>query len=124
MNNEYTNVFTAIASNSNLLVIKNNRVIGKASIVARYGSDVGVRFTEGEILDLVKDLELVKAVGLRYAYYHFSALSGGYIGSNDEDCLLDVMVVDEFNIRWGMVPEYFSVVPGYRAAEIDDPVDQ
>lgn len=123
MNNEYTNSFKAIASGNNLLVIKNNRVIGKASIVGRYGSDVGVRFTEGEILDLVKDLELVKAVGLRYAYYPFSALSGGYIGSNDEDCLLDVMVVDEFNFRWGMVPEYFSVVPGYRAAEIDDSTD-
>lgn len=124
MNTEYTNFFKAIASGSNLLVIKNNRVIGKALVAGRYVSDVSVRFIEGEILDLVKDLELVKSVGLRYAYYHFSALSGSYIGSNDEDCLLDVMVVDEFNFRWGMVPEYFSVVSGYRSAEIDDSIDQ
>lgn len=117
------NYNSAITSGNNLLVIKNDRVIGKASVTTKRGSEVSVRFTEGEIVDLIKDLELVKSVGLKYSYFRFLEFTGGYggtdqqTGAGGDDILWDVSVVDEFNFRWGMVPEHFSCVPGYRDAE-------
>lgn len=106
-----------------VLVIKENKVIGKGSAQLAVGTDfVGIRFTEGEILEMTKDLTVVKIFEHKHAYFRYSPVSGAFIGSaydkdrEDEfDVLQDTTVVDEFNLKYRMVPEHFKDVPGYGA---------
>lgn len=123
MNTKHKSLFTAITTvGRDLLVIKGDKVIGKARAITQVGSHIGVMFTDGEILDMVKNIDCVRSMGNKHSYFRFYALTGEYIGTYDltgigsDDILWDVYVVDEFNFRWGMVPEHFSCVPGYQTA--------
>jgi hypothetical protein len=105
-----------------VLVIKHNKIIGKGRVEMQRDSVINVKFIEGEILDMIQNLELVKSIGIRYSYFKFLSFTGTYFDTDDctgvggEDILSDVVIVDEFNFNFGLVPAHFSKVPGYRSA--------
>ena len=108
---------------NDILFIKDNEVIGKGKCVIAYGSDwVGVNYLEGELLETLLQNEFIRALTLKYIYFHFRPLTGSFIDDREIfDCELgnlfeDVRVVDEFNFNWGMVPDTFKDVPGYRSS--------
>ncbi len=110
-----------------VLVVRDGLVIGRGTPVARRGDDfVSIRFDSGAIVDQVQNLELVQAVGLRHSMFRYGPGGGGYLGDDaqtgqgGDELLSDTYVVDEFNLRFGLVPEHFSVVPGYRSALLAD----
>lgn len=106
-----------------VLVIRDGRVIGKGRAVTRVGDEVtSIQFTEGEIIELVQDLELVRLLGLRYSYFKYGPNYGVYLGDDTQtgvggdEILADTLVVDAVNFRYGMAPTQFARVPGFRAA--------
>jgi hypothetical protein len=56
----------------------------------------------------------------KYSLFHFSQYTGEYLGENEDeytpDVLMDVRIVDKFNLRYGMVPSTFKELAGYHAA--------
>lgn len=106
-----------------ILFIKDNKVVGKGKSHVAYGDVwVGASYLEGEFLEKFKLTEHVKAMSLKHTYLRFCPILGVFIGDDKKfgsdivDIFEDVRVVDEFNFRWGMVPDTFKDVPGYRSA--------
>jgi hypothetical protein len=105
----------------NVLIIKDNKVIGKGSSQIMRGDEwVGIRFTEGEVLELVKDFAGVKAIGLKHNYFKYLPNSGLFwAAAFDEDeekaweVLGQTMVIDEFNFSFGIAPDHFKQVEGF-----------
>jgi hypothetical protein len=107
-----------------VLVVRGLEIIGKGQTAIARGTEyVGVRLTEGKIMEEAKDLGIVKAVGFQDSYFRFSPTTGGFAswfyGDSEEDTLKffeELRIVDEFNLRFGLVPDEFKDVPGYRSA--------
>ena len=106
-----------------ILFIKDNKVVGKGKSQVAYGDEwVGVSYLEGEFLEKFQLTEHVKVMSLKHTYLRFCPFLGVFIGDEEKlgsdvvDIFEDVRVVDEFNFRWGMVPDTFKDVPGYRSA--------
>lgn len=106
-----------------VLIIKDGKVIGKGVSQLMYGDEwIGIRFTEGEIMDMTKDLSTVKSMGYKYSYFRYYPYSGVFLGApsemgrEDEHAILDAtLVVDELKLKYGMVPDHFKATPGYCA---------
>lgn len=108
------------------LLVKNNKIIGKGFSVGKRDGRVSIKLTEGSILEAAASFLATKELTLQYAYLHFSDISGynidtvEWVGEDGYAFLEDVYAVDEFNFSWGMVPEMFKTVPGYRSALVFD----
>lgn len=111
-----------------LVLIRNNEIIGEAYGSASRDGVIAVEMRDDAAKALVADSALVKMweesfpeKKFKYATFHFSMLTGEYIGENEEeytpDALMDVCIVDKFNLRFGMVPSTFKEVAGYNAIE-------
>ena len=106
-----------------VLIILNDEIIGKGTTqIARGDEYVGVRFEEGKVLDMIKDLETVKVLTLRHSYFRYLPYTGAFWGppTVDEDDRIDdilspTFIVDEFNLGYGIVPDHFSKVEGYKS---------
>lgn len=104
-----------------VLVVKDNKVIGKGRSLIMHGDDwIGIRFTEGEVLEMVKNFESVKSLGLKHNYFRYFPTSGLFWGpafAEDDEITWTVlgqtMVIDEFNFRFGICPDHFKQVEGY-----------
>lgn len=106
-----------------VLVIKDNKVIGKGRSVTMRGDEwVGIVFKEGEVLELIKDFESFKAFGAKHASFRYLPNSGLFFdGAFEEESekawevLGQTMIVDEFNFGWGIAPDHFKQVEGFAA---------
>lgn len=115
-------------TNGEVLFIKDNKIVGKGKHYASRGDSVGVVVTSGEFYDYLNNhsemipLKNSSFEGLKHFPMHFSEMTGGYLSINFKDFseideyLEDISCVSEFGFRWGMVPEMYSSVPGYRSA--------
>ncbi len=122
---------TAVTSSPEVLVIDGNKsVIGKGLVQIRSGDDwVGCRFTEGQVLDLVKGLGFdLSGFSGKHTYFKFYPKSGMFFDLPfDAETkvqgdlwfvgLGDLRIVDEFNFKWGSVPGWFYDVPGCGASK-------
>lgn len=112
-----------------VLIIRDNVVIGEGRCGGMRGNEFASISLIGDAQKMIPtDHELVKMLGYKHATIRYCPISGHFIGMG---CLLeehesldhvfeDTMVVDKFNFRWGMVPDHFMTVAGYRAAITED----
>lgn len=109
-----------------VLLIKDNKIVGKGSSQGSIDYTIGIRAEEGEMLEQLKASSAAKILEVKWILPRFSQVTGGYVGSGfpdgeDIDAIFgDVSVVDEFNFSFGFCPDHFKDVPGYRS-KFDDP---
>lgn len=119
----------AISSNGKVLFIKDNKVVGEGKHYISVGDKVGVVVTSGELHDYLSnhpEMETFKNSpalrDLKDFCIYFSEVTGGYLELKFEDCseideyFEDISCVSEFEFRWGMVPDIYKDVPGFRSA--------
>lgn len=110
-----------------VVLIRNNEVIGEGYSSVSGGGIVGIEMRDDAAKALIADCAMVKLweekfpeKKFKYSLFHFSQYTGEYLGENEDeytvDALMDVRVVDKFNLRYGMVPSAFKDVVGYHAA--------
>jgi hypothetical protein len=119
-------MFPAIASvGSDVVVLKDNKVFAKGRSVAMRERDfVSIRLQDEDFNRLFADMtedhkKIVNSIG----HVRFDPTTGHFICLSLDlselyekiDELFDgTLVVDAFNLRWGMVPDYFKDAEGYR----------
>lgn len=105
-----------------VVLIKNNKVIAKGRSRSSMGYVIGIELQEGPLYDELCKAKIVSetTIPVKYINPRFSQVTGEYIhsGFNDgeeiDGLMEDVMVVDLFNLVWGMVPDSFSSMLEYR----------
>ena len=111
-----------------VLIIRNNQVIGKGMSQTMRGLDfVSITLVDDDAKKLIPVERISDAIGYNYTYLRYDPISGMFLevyGNDPEwedvnDQLEDTLVVDEFNFRWGLCPDTFKDVPGYRSAMIE-----
>ncbi len=101
-----------------VLFIKDNKIVGKGQAVTSHDGVCGIQAIDDTAKEFFKDDPVVKLLDWRFAFFHYSTYTGEpALGFNDEpeDRHLGTRVVDEFNLRWGLVPDSFKDVEGYRS---------
>lgn len=115
-----TNMFyKAFCGGSNeIYLVKDNKIISTAKWAFTKDGMVSVYFTDDSIVSkYVKNLDGTEP---RHAYFTYSIYDGFFITSmfdhveEIDDFFADTRIVDSFNLRWGMVPDTFKDVEGYR----------
>lgn len=110
-----------------VLIIRNNQVIGKGMSQIMRGLDfVSITLVDDDAKKLIPIERISDVIGYRHTYLRYAPISGMFLevyGNDPEwedvnDQLEDTLVVDEFNFRWGLCPDTFKDVPGYRSAMI------
>ena len=108
-----------------VLIIRNNQVIGKGMSQTMRGSDfVSITLVDDDAKKLIPVERISDAIGYRHTYLRYDPISGMFLeiyGNDPEwedvnDQLEDTFIVDEFNFRWGLCPDTFKAVPGYQSA--------
>ena len=108
-----------------VLIIRNNQVIGKGMSQTMRGLDfVSITLVDDDAKKLIPIERICDVIGYRHTYLRYDPISGMFLeiyGNDPEwedinDRLEDTLVVDEFNFRWGLCPDTFKDVPGYRSA--------
>ena len=111
-----------------VLIIRNNQVIGKGMSQTMRGLDfVSITLVDDDAKKLIPVERISDAIGYNHTYLRYDPISGMFLevyGNDPEwedvnDQLEDTLVVDEFNFRWGLCPDTFKDVPGYRSAMIE-----
>ncbi len=111
-----------------VLIIRNNQVIGKGMTQTMRGVDfVSITLVDDDAKKLIPIERISDAIGYKHTYLRYDPISGMFLeiyGNDPEwedvnDQLEDTLVVDEFNFRWGLCPDTFKDVPGYRSAMIE-----
>ena len=112
--------YPAVPSTGDVLIIRDSKVIGKGKVAYRRGDDYcGIKITEGDLIKELENTEAVKTLGIYNCSFRYFPISGIYCGDeffdtfDHEDILDNTMIVDEFNLKFRMVPEWFSEVEGY-----------
>lgn len=108
---------------NDVLIIRDNQIVGKAKSVLQRGDlFVGIELLDDaakSLIDITKNADL-QSLGYRHIYIKYDPITGNFLPDENfkevREAMKDTMIVDEFNFRWGMVPEKFRDVPGYRAA--------
>lgn len=103
-----------------VLIIKDNKVVGKGVSQTSFDGMVGITISDDAGKDFFKDDYAVKTLGWRFTFFHYYESTGNAAFSytdEPEDRLKGTRIIDEFNLRWGMVPESFKSVNGYRSCE-------
>lgn len=107
----------------NVLFIRDNKVVGIGRSQIMHGDDfVGITCVDDAAKALVsEDKEAIELLTYKHMYLSYSPITGMFIETrwmNEalDEKLEDTRVVDEFNFRWGMVPDSFKDVEGYRSA--------
>ncbi|MET0979787.1 MAG: hypothetical protein ABWX90_00860 [Candidatus Saccharimonadales bacterium] len=110
-----------------VVLIRNNEIIGEGYTQTSRGGAVAVEMRDDAAKALVANSAMVKLweekfpeKKFKYSLFHFSQYTGEYLGENEDEytveALMDVRIVDKFNLRYGMVPSAFKEVAGYHAA--------
>lgn len=112
--------YPAVPSTGDVLIIRDSKVIGKGKVTYRVGDTIcGIKITEGDIIKELENCEAVQVLGISDCSFRYFPTSGAYCGDefpdtfDHEEVLKDTQVVDEFNLKFRMVPERFSEVEGY-----------
>lgn len=106
-----------------VLIIRNNAVIGKGYTCLQRGDlFIGITLHDEAaqaLLDISTDPDL-QALGYRRIFIKYDPTTGDFLPELNLEKVCEAMkntlIVDEFNFRWGMVPDKFKDVPGYRGA--------
>lgn len=125
VNNSPFKLYQAVRNTGRLSLIKDNKVVGEAKVCIRRGDEwVGIEMVSAEAIDLVKEHSTYKLLG-KHSFWRFSPITGHFLGCNfpndeNEDAdglsvLGDVRVVDADNLKYGLVPDTFKDVEGYRS---------
>lgn len=108
------------------LLIKDNKVLATVRVEALSSNHASVTLTEGDYAQLIKplapDLQCGHYPVHKLVYLRFSPYSGMYLECNldgrDAEAVNEwfeyTRIVDEFNLHYGMVPDTFKDVEGYR----------
>jgi hypothetical protein len=108
------------SSGHNILLILDNKVVGVAKHAVSCNEWCGVQVISGELHDQLAALDTAKVLSPKYIYPRFSPYTGMYLGTSmtdvpDVDALFEnVRAVNEFELNFGMVPEFFKDVEGYK----------
>ena len=112
----------AIKISEDLLIIQNDKIVGKARGAYAVNDVCGIRITDGEIAEALQQTKAVRLLGLRYCVFRYDAHTGEYRGgefsdaTDHENVLNNTRAVTKFDLDWGMVPESFKNTEGYRSA--------
>lgn len=98
-----------------LIVGIGDKILGIGMSVVSFRGIVSVKCIDNEAISLLNlsDVSEAKFILLKY-----DMMSGMYLGCNsdiDEELLENTYVVDEFNLGYGMVPQHFCDVKGYKS---------
>lgn len=126
-----SNFYKAIESGTDLAIIRNNKVIGKAKLSVVKGDEFAGVYLADEAAQSLVPKERLCGLEYRHAFLHYSPITGAFLGffENDpefddlNDELMDTLVVDQFNLRWGMVPDHFNQCEGYKDALKNEDAD-
>lgn len=105
--------------NNDIYLVKDNKIIGNAKWAGIKDGVVSVYFKDESI---VSKFSTHTGTYSQYVFFYYSIYTGDFISSNVEDIkevnefFDDTRIVDAFNLRWGMVPDSFKDVEGYRKA--------
>lgn len=112
-----------------VLLVKDTKIVGEGFAHVLNGSTgtVSIEMRDANARQLVENSDQVKAWSndfpekkYKYSLFRFYAISGVYTGMDTGDTccpeLNDVRIVDKLKLRYGMVPDDFNNVEGYRAA--------
>ena len=102
---------------NDIYLVKDNKIIGNAKWAAIRDGVVSVYFKDENIVSKFSGHTENYS---QYVFFYYSTYTGDFLFSNfDEieeidDFFADTRIVDSFNLRWGMVPDRFKDVEGYR----------
>lgn len=105
--------------NNDIYLVKDNKIIGNAKWAGIKDGVVSVYFKDESI---VSKFSNHTGIYTQYVYFYYSIYTGDFLSSNFDDdkevdeFFDDTRIVDAFNLRWGMVPDSFKDVEGYRKA--------
>ena len=108
-----------------VLIIRGTKVIGKGKSQGMKGYEVvSITLEDAMAQALIPPNMVGETLGYKYTYLHYSPVTGGFLGIYENDPLWqdinkqldDTTVVDEENFRYGVVPDHFKEVEGYRSA--------
>lgn len=106
-----------------VVLIKDNKIVGEGRSVTIRDGEVSIEMTDDRAKALVENSVQVKTWAeshpdkkYKWSYFRFLTVTGTYVGEGELFCeeLDDIMVVDKFNLRYGMVPDTFKDVEEYR----------
>lgn len=98
-----------------LFVGNDNKILGTGKSVASFRGIVSIECTNSKAISLLKLDDVSEA---KFIYLKYDMMTGMYLGCNcviDEEALEDTYIVDEFNLGYGMVPQHFCGVEGYKS---------
>ena len=104
-----------------VLIIRGNKVIGEGKSQTSRDGCVSITL-EDDRAKLLVPIELLEGIGYKYCFLHYSMISGVFLGLFEDDTefdlineqLSDTAIVDEDRLQYGMVPEHFKTLTGYR----------
>jgi hypothetical protein len=111
-------------------LIKDNKIVGEGYSGAMREGEVSIEMRDDRAKALVENSDQVKAWGeshpekkYKWSLFRFLTVTGTYVGEGESFCeeLDDILVVDKFNLRYGMVPDTFKDTEGYRSVSSDVP---
>lgn len=109
------------------LIVRGNEVIGECKVVTMRGSDIAnVQMQDKAAKDLIATTLAVKIMDDKtdWVTVGFFPLTGLYLNTNFngpeaeelDKIFEDTRIVDKLNLSYGMVPDTFKDIPGYRSA--------
>ncbi len=108
----------AINNFTGIILVKDNKVVAKMKPWSIRDGVISVVF-EGDARDHIN----IPVKNREYYVIRYSTYTGEYLDDNfieDDEEMLDYFentrVCNEFELRWGMVPDSFKDVEGYRKA--------
>jgi len=110
-----------------VLLVRDNKVIGEGRTQTSDCTVVSVEMVDDRAKALVDSSPMVQVLAVhspdrkyRWALFHFHAFTGRYADLPEDGDLYfadleNVRVVDKLNFEYGLVPDSFKEVEGYRA---------
>jgi hypothetical protein len=102
-----------------VLIIKDNTVVGEGMVSALADGQAAITISSAEAKEFFKDDEAVATFGWESLFFYWQQT--GYPAHQPLEPInryKGTRIVDRFNFDWGMVPDSFLDVPGYRAAQL------
>jgi hypothetical protein len=119
------NIYMALGNaGKDVLIIKDDKIIGRGHSELSCQEFVGVSLCEGELADKLKNLEPFKTIGeLKHVFIRYAPVSGVFLGFDFQDecpeaeaILEGSLAVNEFDFGYKMVPDHFKTAEGYGAS--------
>lgn len=109
------------SSGNDIHLFRDNKLVGIARHAVSCDQWCGVQLISGELYDQLAASDAAKILTVRHIYPRFYPYTGAYYGCGMTDTpeidkmFENVMAVNSFELKFGMVPDSFKGVEGYRS---------